>query len=63
MNSDQKEHRDLKHKLIEQVYHNHFSKQYLLSHTDRQRRADAKKIAEQLLAGRNPQVIELVEGV
>jgi len=51
---ERKEHRRLKQELIETVYKKHFSKDYLLTHTDRQRRTDAKKIAEQLLAGKNP---------
>ena len=57
---EKKERRRVKQALIEAVHKNHFSPAYKMSHTLAQQRADAKKVAEQMLAGKNPCFIEAI---
>lgn len=57
---EKRERRRVKQALIQAVSKNHFSAQYKLGHTPAQLRADSKKVAEQILAGRNPAFIEAI---
>lgn len=57
---EKREKRRVKQALIQAVGKAHFSTRYKLTHTAAQQRADSKKVAEQILAGRNPAFIEAI---
>lgn len=57
--AEKKERRAIRHKPQEAVFQHHFSRMYKMTHTVAQQRADSRKVADQLIAGKNPVYIQL----
>lgn len=52
-----KERRTLRHALQKAVFANHFSRNFKAVATNRQMKVAARKIADHILAGKNPQIV------
>lgn len=58
--AQKKERRQLRHRLYAAVLENHFSKEYKLRATTPQLAADARTIADRILAGQDPRIVNSV---
>lgn len=57
---EKRERRRVRHELAAAVRKSHFSKDYKLCTTNRQWKASARRVVDQFLAGKNPQMAEKI---